>query len=117
MELEEVKRFNNDKNQEVMSSSILATGESTSRQAYRSQQEAVSSEQPFNYIQQPSNYVEYSGVRQETDFSISSYNKDTETISLRDSSTSARDTYNRLYGVLSRLSDLVNAWSSPLTLE
>ena len=94
MELEQGKRFNKDKNQEVMSSSILATGESTSCQAYRGQQEAVSS-------QQSSNYVGYSGVTQETDFSISSYNKDMETIPVRDTSSSARDTYNRLYGVLS----------------
>ena len=41
MELEEVQRFNMDKNQEVMSSSVLATGESTSCQANRSQQEIV----------------------------------------------------------------------------
>ena len=41
MELEEVQRFNMDKNQEVMSSSVLATGESTSCQAIRSQQEVV----------------------------------------------------------------------------
>ena len=66
MELEEVKRFNMDKNQEVMSSSILATGESTSCQAYRSQQEAVQTNLcPSS--EQSSNYLEYSAVPQETE--------------------------------------------------
>ena len=103
MEREEVKRFNMDKNQEVMSSSSLATGESTSCQAYRSQQEAVQTNLcPSS--EQSSNYLEYSAVPQETGFSTSSYNKDTETVPVRDSSTSARDTYNRLYGVLCQYS-------------
>ena len=94
MELEEAKRINKDKKQEVMSSSILATGESTSCQAYRSQQEAVKTDL-CRFSQQSSNYLEYSGVPEETDFTIWSGNKDR-----RDHSTSARDTYNRLYGVL-----------------
>ena len=107
IELEEVKRFNMDKNQEVMSSSILATGESTSCQAYRSQQEAVQTNLcPSS--EQSSNYLEYSAVPQETGFSTSSYNKDKETVPVRDSSTSARDTYNRLYGVLCQYSGVTS---------